>query len=68
MTLKTYLDMNNLYGWRLSEYLPYSEFKSLKNVDRFDVNSISEKSLVEYFLEVDLDIMINYMNCTMIIH
>ena len=64
----TYLDMNNLYGWGLSEYLPYSEFKWLKNVDRFDVNSISEKSLVEYFLEVDLDIMINYMNCTMIIH
>ena len=64
----TYLDMNNLYGWGLSEHLPYSEFKWLKNVDRFDVNSISEKSLVEYFLEVDLDIMINYMNCTMIIH
>ena len=64
----TYLDMNNLYGWGLCEYLPYSEFKWLKNVDRFDVNSISEKSLIEYFLEDDLDIMINYMNCTMIIH
>ena len=25
----TYLDMNNLYGWGLSEYLPYGGFKWL---------------------------------------
>ena len=23
----TYLDMNNLYGWAMSEYLPYGRFK-----------------------------------------
>ena len=34
----TYLDMNNLYGWGLSEYLPYGGFKWLKNVNEFDVN------------------------------
>ena len=51
----TYLDMNNLYGWELSEYLPYGKFKWLKNVDGFDVNLISEKSPVVYFLEVDLE-------------
>ena len=28
-----YLDMNNLYGWEMSEYLPYVGFKRLKNVD-----------------------------------
>ena len=27
----------------------------LKNIDRFDVNSISEKSKIEYFLEIDLE-------------
>ena len=54
-TFITYLDMNNLYGWVMSEYLPYREFKWLKNVDRFDVNSISEKSGTGYFLEVDLE-------------
>ena len=40
----TYLDMNNSYGWAMIEYLPYGGFKWLKNVEGFDVNSISEKS------------------------
>ena len=47
--------MNSLYGWRLSEYLPYGEFKWLKNADGFDVNSISEKSPIVYFLEIYLE-------------
>ena len=51
----TYLDMNNLYGWAMSSYLPYGGFKWLKNVDGFDVNSISEKSPIGYILEVDLE-------------
>ena len=50
----SYLDMNNLYGWAMSEYLPYEGFKWLKNTDNFDVMSISEKSPIGYFLEVDL--------------
>ena len=44
----TYLDMNNLYGWAMIGYLPYGRFKQFKNVDGFDVNSISEKSPVGY--------------------
>ena len=47
--------MNNLYGWVMSEYLPYGGFKQLKNVDEFDVNLISEKSPIGYFLEIDLE-------------
>ena len=39
----------------MSEYLPYGEFEWLENVDRFDVNSINEKSEIGYFLEVDLE-------------
>ena len=54
-TFITYLDKNNLYGWTMSEYLPYGEFNWLKNVDKFDVNSINEKSEIGYFLEVDLE-------------
>ena len=53
-TFISYLDMNNLYGWAIGQYLTYEEFKWLKNVDEFDVMSISEKSLTGYLLEVDL--------------
>ena len=49
------LDMNNLYGWTMSENLPYERFKQLKNVDEIDVMSISKKSLIGYFLKVDLE-------------
>ena len=54
-TFITYLDKNNLYGWAMSEYLPYGEFKWLKNVDELDVMSINEKSDIGYILEVDLE-------------
>ena len=47
--------MSNLYGWARSEYLPCGEFKSSRNVDGFNVNSISEKSEIGYFLEADLE-------------
>ena len=53
-TFISYLDMNNLYGWAMIEYLPYEGFEWLKNVDEFDEMSISEKSPIGYFLEVDL--------------
>ena len=36
-TFILYLDINNLYGWAMIEYLRYEEFKWLKNVDKFDV-------------------------------
>ena len=54
-TFISYLDMNNLYGWALSEYLPCGRFKWLKNIDKFDVMSISQKRSIGYFLEVDLE-------------
>ena len=50
-----YLAENSLYGLGMREYLPYCEFKWLKNVDKFDVNSISENSSTAYILEVDLE-------------
>ena len=33
----SYLDMNNLYGQVMSEYLPYEGFKCLKSIDKFDI-------------------------------
>ena len=48
------LDGNNLYGWGMSRHLLYGEFKWVKNVDNFDINSINKNSLWGYILEVDL--------------
>ena len=53
-TFITYLDKNNLYRWAMSEYLPYSEFEWLENIDKLDVMSINAESDVGYILEVDL--------------
>ena len=39
----------------MSGFLPYGKFKWLKNVDNFDVNSVSEKSPKGYILEVHLE-------------
>ena len=54
-TFISYLYMKNLYGLAMTEYPPYGVFKWLKNVDEFDVMSVSEKSSVGYFLEVDCE-------------
>ena len=51
----SYLDINNLYAWAMSEYLSYGRFKWLKNIDKFDIMSINHKSPIGYFLEVDLE-------------
>ena len=54
-TFISYLYMNNLYGWAMNEYLTYMGFKWLKNIDGFDIMSISNKSPIGYFLEADLE-------------
>ena len=54
-TFITYLHKNNLYGWTMSEYLPYEKLEWLENTDEFNVITINEKSDVGYILEVDLE-------------
>ena len=39
----------------MKEYLLYEGFELLKNANEFEVMSISEKSPIEYFLEVDVE-------------
>ena len=53
----TYLDPNNLYGWGMSQYLPYSGLKWLnqKEISDFCLSSVSENSSIDYTLEVDLE-------------
>ena len=52
-----YWDANNLYGWAMIQDLPYSAFKFLseKEINDFDLESISENSPIGYISEVDLD-------------
>ena len=50
-----YLDMNNLYGWAMSGFLPYSGFKWLKNAYNFDVRSVGETSSIGCILKVNLE-------------
>ena len=39
----------------MMEYLPYEGFNWLKNIDKFNIMSINDKSSIGYFLEVDLE-------------
>ena len=52
-----YLDANNLYGWAMTQYLPYSGFKliSKKEIDEFDLNLVKENTSTGYIFEVDLE-------------
>ena len=52
-----YLDLNNLYGDAMSQYLPHGRFEWVK-INNEVINRIlnkSDNSLHGYFLEVDLD-------------
>lgn len=52
-----YLDANNLYGYAMSEFLPYANFKWLTDtqINEFNIATKSDKADVGYILEVDLD-------------
>ena len=39
-----YLDMNNLYGCAMRQYLPISEFKWVKNINEIEQKLLSIKS------------------------
>ena len=49
-------DANNLYDWAMIQPLPVSDFKFLtkKEINKFNLDSISENSEIGYILEVDL--------------
>ena len=52
-----YLDVNNLYGWAMSQELPTGGFKWVNGVSRFTLEKISELAKCNdkgYLLEVDV--------------
>ena len=52
-----YLDANNLYGWAMSQYLPYCSFKWLSDeeLNKIDLGKYKEDSGEGLVLEVDLE-------------
>ena len=52
-----YLDANNLYGYAMSQYLPFGGFKwmSKKQIDKIDLAKYNEDSKKGLILEVDLE-------------
>ena len=52
-----YLDMNNLYGHAMSQYLPYAKLEWVKNIDKIEqkLMNIKGNSSTGYILEVDLE-------------
>ena len=52
-----YLDMNNLYGCATRQYLPTSNFKWVKNIDKVEqkLMRIKNNRSTGYVLEVDLE-------------
>ena len=52
-----YWDVNNLYGWAMSQKLPVNNFEWIEDTSHFNkdfVKSYNEESNEEYFLEVDV--------------
>ena len=51
----TYLDANNLYGWAMSEKMPYEDFKWVEDVKSIPLEKMLSDGDLGYVLEVDLD-------------
>ena len=65
-----YLDMNNLYGNAMIRYLPYANFKWVKNINEIEqkLMKIKSNSSTGYVLEVDLEYQKTYIMNIVIIH
>lgn len=50
----TYLDANNLYGWAMSEALPFDGFEWVES-ESFSLSTMCSDSETGYFVEVDLE-------------
>ena len=51
----SYADVNNLYGWTMSQKLPVNNFEWIEDTSKFNENFIKnykEESDERYFLEV----------------
>ena len=58
-----YWDVNNLYGWAMSQKLPVNNFEWIKDTSQFNedfIKNYNEESDEGYFLEVDIQYLKNF--------
>ena len=60
-----YFDVNNQYGWAMSQFLPYKDFKwlSKNEILSLDISNVCDNAITGFILEVDLEIPENLHNC-----
>ena len=64
-----YWDVNNLYGWAMSQKLPVNNFEWIKDTSQFNedfMKNYNGESDEGYFLEVDVQLLENYINARMV--
>ena len=56
-TFIMYWDVNNLYGWAMTQYLPYGDFEwmSEEQISEINFDLVSGDNNEGYILEVDLE-------------
>ena len=66
-----YCDINNFYGWVMSQKLPVNNFEWIEDTSQFNedfIKNIMQKSDEVYFIEVNVQHPERFMTFTMIYH
>ena len=66
-----YWDVNNLFGWAVSQNVPVNDYKWVEDTSQFNENfikSYNDESSEGYFNILMFSILKNYMTITMIYH
>ena len=66
-----YWDLNNLYGWTMSQKLSVNKTKWIEDTSKLNgdfINNIMKKMMKDIFLKLMFNILKSYMNLIMIYH